>query len=132
MCHLYVRSLPVDVDTKFDKSLRNFVSIPPSERDQMLQVSFQFAFDQGWSSIKRIVIRAILGILFRWFFGKSTSFFKKGVRERLSCPRELCSFRIILHISFLISSAVLNNITVHSCPSSSFCKDSSFSAASAF
>lgn len=97
-CHLYVRSLPVDVDTNFDKSLRDFIFSSPEERDQKLQISFQFGFNQRLSSIKRIVFRTILRIIFRCFFGKQVSLFKKGLRERLSCSRELVSQIIYLHI----------------------------------
>jgi hypothetical protein len=87
-CHLFVRSLPVGVDRAFDTSIREFVSSSPKQRNKKLQVSFQFAFDQGWSSVRVIAIRTAISIIFRWFFGKRVTSLNKGLRERLSCPRE--------------------------------------------
>lgn len=87
-CHLYVRSLPVGIDTGFDNAMTDFISGSPQVRNERLQVAFQFGFDESLSSLKRILVRATLGIIFRWFFGKRVVLLNKGLRERLACPRE--------------------------------------------
>jgi hypothetical protein len=86
-CHLYVRSLPVGVDTDFDSSVRDFQNSPPQQKK--LQVAIQFGFDEKWSSLKRAVVRTVLSVIFRWFFRKKTVLLNKGLRERLACPRKL-------------------------------------------
>jgi hypothetical protein len=89
VCLLFVRSLPVGVDPAFDDTLRRFfVGNFANERKKRFQIAFQVAFVQGWSSLKKMLVRTVLSIIFGWFSRQETVSLNKGTRERLSCPRK--------------------------------------------
>lgn len=120
-CHLYVRSLPVGVDTGFDSSIRDFQS--SVQEHKKLQVAFQFTFADGCSSLKRVAVRTILSIIFRWLFGKKTVLLNKGLRERLSCPRKLLHIAPAhgLHRFFFLTLLSVGKFHSHLSPSHCHC-----------